>query len=97
MQSQSSSLVHTQNHPVRDVQSTIFSAFLPHLYGICHITTTQFDSVAIVPLAHRGTVNVVLLAPIRQSAANVFSIVSCVFSHSRVGIFALIIYIAPIK
>jgi hypothetical protein len=82
---------------VRDVQSTIFSAFLPHLYGICHITMTQFDSVAIVPLAHRGTVNVVLLAHIGQSAADVFSIVFCVFSQSWVSIFAFIIYIVPIK
>ncbi len=50
-----------------------------------------------MPLAHRGTVNVVFLAPIHQSAADVFSIVFHVFSHSWVSIFALIIYIAPIK
>ena len=82
---------------MRVVQRTIVIAFLPHLYGIFRITTTQFDSVAIVPLAHRGTVNVVLLAPICQIAADVFSIIFRVFSHSRVSIFSFIIFIAPIK
>jgi hypothetical protein len=56
-----------------------------------------FDSVAIVPLTHRGTVNVVLLAPICQSAANVFSIVFRVFSHSRVSFFAFIILLLPLS
>ena len=56
----------------------------------------MFDLVITAIFAHRVTVNAGLLAPIRQSAAGVLSIVSRVFFHYRVSPIPIIIIIAPL-
>ncbi len=79
MKPRSASLVCTQNCPALDVQQTISSVFTPLLYGIWQMTKITFDFAVIAPLVQRVTVNAGLLAPTRQSAAGVLSIVSRVF------------------
>ncbi len=60
------------------------------------MTKIMFDSAVTVIFAHRVTVNAGLLAPIRQSAAGVLSIVSHVFLHYRVSSIPIIIIISPL-
>jgi hypothetical protein len=59
------------------------------------MTKIIFDLAITVIFAHRVTVNAGLLAPIRQSAAGVLSIVSCVFLHYGVSPFLLLLLLLP--
>jgi hypothetical protein len=86
----SASLVHTQNCPALDVQQTISIVYSSLLYGICHMTKIMFDLAVTAFFAHRVTVKASLLAPIRQSAADVSSIMSRVFLHIECAILFLL-------
>ncbi len=60
------------------------------------MTKIMFNLAVTVIFAHRVTVNAGLLAPIRQSAAGVLSIVSHVFLHYQVSSIPIIVIISPL-